>query len=107
MAVISHIHLNTRADVGFVDLPEFGEDLLGGEGTVGDRVDQEGLEGQQRLDLQLSLDLGALIPPEAAVEISAAAVLESVGHGCSYWAWRHTGPVPDFHRRDSFLSAYC
>ena len=68
---------------------------------------EEGLEGQQRLDLQLSLDLSALIPPEAAVEISATAVLESVGHGCSYWAWRHTGPEPDFHRRDSFLSAYC
>jgi hypothetical protein len=31
------------------------------------------------------------------------AVLDDVSHGCSYWAWRHSGPEPDFHRRESFL----
>jgi hypothetical protein len=68
---------------------------------------EPGVEGLERLDLQLSLDLSSLIPPEAAVELSATAVLESAGQGCSYWAWEHTGPEPDFHRRDSFLTPYC
>jgi len=60
-------------------------------------------EAMERLDLQLSVDLRALIPAESPLELSATAVLESVGQGCSYWAWRHNGPEPDFHRRDSFL----
>ena len=59
---------------------------------------------QERFDLQLKVDLRALISPEAALELSAAAVLEHRQLGCSYWAWRHCGPEPDFHRRDSFVT---
>ena len=59
-----------------------------------------------RLDLVLNLDLAALMPPEAPLELSATAVLEhQVDHqsgSCSYWAWQHRGLEADFHRRDSF-----
>jgi hypothetical protein len=44
-----------------------------------------------------------LIPAASALELSVTAVLDDVRHGCSYWAWRHSGPEPDFHRRESFL----
>lgn len=71
--------------------------------------------GQQRLDLNLSLDLSPLIPADSPLEVSATAVLahaKVLAHAdllapadprCSYWAWRHVGSEADFHRRDSFL----
>jgi hypothetical protein len=55
------------------------------------------------LDLSLVLDLHALIPAGASLELSATAVLEHRQRGCSFWAWRHSGPEADFHRRESFL----
>lgn len=61
-------------------------------------------EGElDQLELTLSLPVGALIPAASALELSVTAVLDDVSHGCSYWAWRHSGPEPDFHRRESFL----
>ena len=57
----------------------------------------------QELELTLKVPFGALIPAASAVELSVTAVLEDVSQGCSYWAWRHSGPEPDFHRRESFL----
>ena len=57
----------------------------------------------QELELTLKVPFGALIPAASAVELSVTAVLEDVSHSCSYWAWRHCGPEPDFHRRESFL----
>lgn len=56
-----------------------------------------------QLELTLSLAIGALIPAASALELSVTAVLDDVSHGCSYWAWRHSGLEPDFHRRESFL----
>jgi hypothetical protein len=65
---------------------------------------QRQLEGElDQLELTLSLPIGALIPAASALELSVTAVLDDVSHGCSYWAWRHSGPEPDFHRRESFL----
>jgi hypothetical protein len=65
---------------------------------------QRQLEGElEQLELTLSLPIGALIPAASALELSVTAVLDDVSHGCSYWAWRHSGPEPDFHRRESFL----
>ncbi|MEB3264615.1 MAG: hypothetical protein VKJ66_09615 [Synechococcus sp.] len=46
------------------------------------------------------------LPPalvEAPLRIGVTAVLEDRRGGISYWALAHTGPEPDFHRRDSFL----
>lgn len=65
---------------------------------------QRQLEGElEQLELTLSLPFGALITAASALELSVTAVLDDVSHGCSYWAWRHSGPEPDFHRRESFL----
>jgi hypothetical protein len=65
---------------------------------------QRQLEGElDQLELTLSLPIGALIPAASALELSVTAVLDDVSHGCSYWAWLHSGPEPDFHRRESFL----
>lgn len=70
------------------------------------QLDGQWLGRRNRLDLVLSLDLAALMPAEAPLELSATAVLEHrfehQSLGCSYWAWQHTGPEADFHRRDSF-----
>lgn len=54
------------------------------------------------LRLELELELGALMPLNSPLELSATAVLEQREHGCSYWAWHHSGPEADFHRRESF-----
>jgi hypothetical protein len=65
---------------------------------------QRQLEGElDQLELTLSLPIGALIPAASALELSVTAVLDDVSHGCSYWAWLHSGTEPDFHRRESFL----
>ena len=53
--------------------------------------------------LGATLDLTAWLPADAALELSATAVLDHRERGCSYWAWRHCGPEADFHRRDSLL----
>lgn len=45
----------------------------------------------------------AMQPRAAELELSATAVLDHHHHGCSYWAWRHSGSEADFHQRSSFL----
>jgi hypothetical protein len=57
---------------------------------------------ENELQLEFQLDLSRWIPPTQPLEISLTAVLDDPGHGLSYWAWRHCGEQPDFHRRDSF-----
>ena len=57
-----------------------------------------------RLALDLTLDLSSLISADRPLELSATAVLEHKELGCTYWAWRHSGSEPDFHRRESFLA---
>lgn len=59
--------------------------------------------GQERLDLELRVDLNPLIPADSRLEVSATAVLAHAEQRCSYWAWRHVGSEADFHRRESFL----
>lgn len=60
------------------------------------------------LDLRLEIDLGSFLPPGCPLELGLTAVLELQssevqGRELQYWALAHTGPVADFHRRDSFL----
>ena len=57
-----------------------------------------------QFELALSLDMGGLLKADDPLELSATAVLEHRDIGCSYWAWLHSGPEADFHRRDSFLA---
>lgn len=59
--------------------------------------------GEQQVELELLLDLRALVGDVDQLQLSATAVLDHQQHGCSYWAWRHSGSEPDFHRRESFL----
>jgi hypothetical protein len=54
------------------------------------------------LELEISLDLTPLLPAGTPLELSATAVMEHQHGRCSYWAWQHSGPEADFHRRDSF-----
>ncbi|KAL7489477.1 hypothetical protein ACHAW6_015100 [Cyclotella cf. meneghiniana] len=54
------------------------------------------------LQLFCTVPLGSLIDADSPLEISLTAVLEHQGQGCSYWAWKHSGPQADFHLRDSF-----
>lgn len=60
--------------------------------------------GGERFELGLQLDLAALLPAGQPLLLSATAVLEHRDQGCSYWAWRHAGREPDFHRRESLLT---
>ncbi len=55
------------------------------------------------LEMRLRLDLHALLPDPTDLDLSITSVLACEGLGCSYWALRHSGSEPDFHRRDSFL----
>jgi hypothetical protein len=58
--------------------------------------------------LELDLDLSQIVAADQAIEVGITTVIEEqaeskTGTGrISYWAIAHTGPEPDFHRRDSF-----
>ena len=55
------------------------------------------------LELQLRLDLSALVPAGRPLDLAITAVLEEQGGEISYWALAHPGPEADFHRRDGFV----
>ncbi|MDA8122047.1 MAG: DOMON-like domain-containing protein [Deltaproteobacteria bacterium] len=54
------------------------------------------------LRLYLDLDPGKIIPAGKTLEVAVCAVLRTVTGTTSHWALVHTGPQPDFHRRDGF-----
>lgn len=54
------------------------------------------------LQMEFQLDLSRWIAPTQPLEVSLTTVLDHPVHELSYWAWRHSGEQPDFHRRDSF-----
>jgi hypothetical protein len=53
--------------------------------------------------LEIEIDLGKIIAPTQAIELSATAVIEDAGGTVSYWAIAHRGEKPDFHVRESFI----
>jgi hypothetical protein len=57
---------------------------------------------EEELQISFQLNLCSLLSPAAPLELCLTAVLDDPEHGCSYWAWRHGGTEPDFHRRASF-----
>ena len=54
------------------------------------------------LTLEFVFPLARIIAPEQPVEAAASAVIQGRNGLTSFWALRHCGPQPDFHRRDSF-----
>lgn len=52
--------------------------------------------------LDLTLDLTPIIPPDRDIDLGITAVIESEEGDLSYWALNHCGRQPDFHLRDSF-----
>lgn len=59
-------------------------------------------EGLLELELSAQIAMGDILDDACQLEGSLTAVLETSGGGLSYWALKHSGPEPDFHRRDSF-----
>ena len=55
------------------------------------------------LDLEVTLDLGALPLAGLPLELAVTAVVELRDGEILYWALTHPGAEADFHRRDGFL----
>jgi hypothetical protein len=55
------------------------------------------------LKLELSFDLGVIVPADQTLEIAITAVIQTQTQEISYWALMHPGLEADFHRRDSFV----
>ncbi len=54
------------------------------------------------LTLEFIFPLASLIAPEQTAELAVSAVIQDKRGQLHYWALRHCGPQPDFHRRESF-----
>jgi hypothetical protein len=54
------------------------------------------------LQLELSIDLTALVEPNTALQMGITAVIQTKDADYSYWAIQHSGTEADFHLRDSF-----
>lgn len=57
---------------------------------------------ERALALGLEMDLEGFVPAGGPVDIAVSAVIERKGGIVSYWALKHCGRRPDFHRRKSF-----
>ncbi len=55
------------------------------------------------LRLSLKLELKKIIPSDQTIEIAVSAVIKDRRGKITYWALKHPGPHPDFHRRESFV----
>jgi hypothetical protein len=53
--------------------------------------------------LALEVEVAKIIPPDQALELAVAAVIQIRNGEATYWALAHRGLKPDFHRRDSFI----
>ena len=58
--------------------------------------------GPDGLELSMKLDVGKIIPSGKTIEAGVAAVVKTVKGSTRYWALTHSGPRPDFHRRENF-----
>lgn len=56
-----------------------------------------------RFNLSLEVGISRLIPGSRPIPAGITAVIRLRDGTTSYWALAHTGPEPDFHRRDSFI----
>ncbi len=58
---------------------------------------------QGRLELDATIRLDQLLPPEAKLVAGITAVIEDAQGAFSYWALRHAPGKPDFHRAQDFI----
>jgi hypothetical protein len=59
-------------------------------------------EEDNRLTLELSLDLGGLIPANQPIEVAITTVVQAQSGALHYLALAHCGDEADFHLRESF-----
>lgn len=57
----------------------------------------------EALELFLKLDLDNIFRADQPLKVGISAVIKSVNGKTTYWALTHSGPQPDFHRKDSFI----
>ena len=55
------------------------------------------------LAVSATVDVGPLGLAASALDVALTAVVEDAAGARTYWALRHGGPEPDFHRRDGFV----
>lgn len=60
-------------------------------------------QNEQGLQLDLSIDLTCLFPPETKLEMAITAVIQAATREYGYWAVQHGGKKADFHRRSDFV----
>jgi len=58
---------------------------------------------QEALKLDLELDLGRIVAPDAGLRLGISAVIKSTDGNITFWALVHRGDRPDFHRSTSFI----
>lgn len=60
-----------------------------------------------KLHLTMTLDIGALVSPESAIQVGVSMVVLCASASAepveSFWAITHPGPEADFHHPDSFV----
>jgi hypothetical protein len=59
-------------------------------------------QDDQGLQLDLSIDLTCLFPPDTKLEMAITAVIQAATGEYSYWSLQHGGEEADFHRRSDF-----
>jgi len=57
---------------------------------------------QDKLSVNISLDLSLIVQPEQLLQIGIAAIIQTKDRKESYWALAHPNPQADFHLRESF-----
>lgn len=54
-----------------------------------------------KISVELALD--DIVASNRSLAVGISAVIREPNGGKTYWALSHSGPEPDFHRRDSFI----
>jgi hypothetical protein len=60
-------------------------------------------QDEQGLQLDLSIDLTCLFPPDTELAMAITAVIQAKTGEYSYWSLQHSGEEADFHRRADFV----
>lgn len=55
------------------------------------------------LQLSLEVELDKILQADQSLKIGISAVIKTVNGRMTFWALTHSGPQPDFHRRDAFI----
>lgn len=58
---------------------------------------------ENKLSLDISVDLDRMLQPQQAVQVGIAAIIQTMDRRETYWALTHPGQQADFHLRESFI----